>query len=56
MIVDRLQTAELKIFWLQDVDVPDTMRDMQATFSGIFGENKNKNWKGDKRNAITQFS
>jgi len=24
----------------KDVDVPDTMKDMQATFSGIFGEKK----------------
>ena len=31
------------------------MRDMQATFSGIFGENKKKNWEGNKRNAITLF-
>ena len=28
------------IFPFQDVDVPDTMKDMQATFSGIFGEKK----------------
>jgi len=26
---------------IKDVEVPDTMKDMQATFSGIFGE-KNK--------------
>jgi len=24
----------------KDVEVPDTMKDMQATFSGIFGERK----------------
>merc|ERR1719150_3149381 len=27
---------------IKDVEVPDTMRDMQATFSGIFGENQTK--------------
>jgi len=25
---------------IKDVEVPETMKDMQATFSGIFGERK----------------
>ena len=29
-----------KYILFQDVEVPDTMKDMQATFSGIFGEKK----------------
>jgi len=38
--IERKRTGAVSKPKIKDVEVPDTMRDMQATFSGIFGESK----------------